>query len=121
MFNAHAVDHTGGDSKPLSEIRFDQSFGGPRDHVAAHEFADLGRRVRAGLDSRADAADVTANHRGHQSAANSDALHDLYIGGLGHRIGRLNEPDEASCFYESNCVLHDSMFLEGYLLRFFVR
>src|SRR6188474_2220276 len=66
-----------------------------RDDVRGDQFADASGRFRAGFDRRAHAADVAADDRRHERAADLDRLDDLDVGGLGHRIRRLNERDPA--------------------------
>src|SRR5688500_354922 len=68
---------------------------GAGDDVAGHELADAAGGLGAGVDRGANAADVAADDRGHERAADLDRLDDLDVGGLGHRVGRLDQRDPA--------------------------
>ncbi len=55
----------------------------------------------------AHAADITADHRCDVRAADVDSLHNLHVGGLGHRVGRFDQCEQAFGFNQSNafCML----------------
>ena len=59
------------------------------------QLAHAAGRFRAGFDRCANAADVAADDRRHERAADLDRLDDLDVGGLGHRVRRLDECDPA--------------------------
>jgi hypothetical protein len=61
--------------------------------------------------STAHASHIAADDRRHQPAADADALDDLHVGRLGHRVCRFHQPDESSSFDHSNRIMHCLNFL----------
>src|SRR5690606_3103169 len=68
---------------------------GPGDDVGADQLAEPRGRLGAGLDGRADAADIAPHQRRHEPAADLDAAGELDIGRLEHRVGGLDHADQA--------------------------
>src|SRR5262245_33960325 len=67
-----------------------------RDDVHGYQLADLVGGGSAGFDRGLDRRDVAAHHRGHEAAAGFLVAHQPDIGGLDHRVARLDQGDEAA-------------------------
>lgn len=91
---------------PLVHKRFDQAFGRARDDMAADEFADLLGGLSAGFDRGADTADVAGDDGRHKRAADADPLHNLHVGGFGHRVGGFDQTHQTFCFNQTECGIH---------------
>jgi hypothetical protein len=63
--------------------------------VGGDELADAASRLGAGVDRRLHAADVAADDGRHECAADLNGFHHLDVGGLAHRVGRLDEAHPA--------------------------
>ena len=90
----------------LAEESVEQTFGRASDHVASHELAGLLSRLSASFHRGSNATNVATYDGGDQGAANANSLHDLHVGGLGHRIGGFDQADEALRFNQSNGCIH---------------
>src|SRR5688572_9215053 len=94
---------------------------GAGDDVGGDELADAAGGLGAGVHRRLHAADVAADDRRNESAADLDGLHHLDVGGLAHRVGRLDEADpalgldhaEGLAVAAISCFCHDYLRKEG--------
>jgi hypothetical protein len=86
--------------------RFDHALGRTRDDVRGNQFADRLRGRGAGVDRGANASDVAANNGRNETAADLNAFDHFNVGGFRHRVGRVDEGENAFRFNQSNSVVH---------------
>src|SRR5262249_46812355 len=78
-----------------AQERFEDGRVGSGDDVGADQLADAGRGLGAGLDGRADAADVPAAERRDEPADDLHAPGQVHVRSLEHRVGGLDHADQA--------------------------
>ena len=77
-----------------------------RDDVHRHELADAPRRRGAGVGRGFHGRDVAAHDRGHVAGADLLPADQRDLGGLHHRVGRLDHRDQALGFDHPERLTH---------------
>ena len=100
-----------------AQERLEDGLVGPGDDVGADQLADPAGGLGAGLDGRADAADVAPDQRGDEAAADLHAAGQVDVGRLEHRVGRLDHADQALGLDQAEglavaCRCRDSSFVK---------
>ena len=79
-----------------------------RNYVNGYDFAELLSSSAACFNSRFNRADISANHNAYESGSDLFASDKNDVSRLYHCVGSFDSCDKTSCFYHSECFLHNS-------------